>query len=99
MPYTVPKLTDFSTAALDSAVRDLVCALDEESKAVRSETEWKTFHDRWTARKNGIKTQIGELWLSAAPKEAKREVGRRVNLVIGHIETAVKDTDVRRKNF
>jgi phenylalanyl-tRNA synthetase alpha chain len=99
MPYTVPKLTDFSTAVLDAAVSDLVSALEEESKAVRSETEWKTFHDHWTARKNGVRTQIGELWLNAAPKEAKREVGRRVNLVIGHIETVVKDTDDRRKNL
>ncbi len=99
MPYTVLKLTDFSTSALDDAVRELVSALEEESKVVHAEAEWKAFHDRWTARKNGIRTQIGELWLNAAPKEAKREVGRRVNLVIGHIETAVKDTDNRRKNF
>ena len=31
------------------------------------------------ARKNGVLTQINDLWLKAAPKEAKREVGQRVN--------------------
>jgi phenylalanyl-tRNA synthetase alpha chain len=39
----------------------------------------KAFRDRWLARKNGILTQINELWLKGAPKEAKREAGSRVN--------------------
>ena len=43
MPYTVPKLTDFSTSALDGAVRELLSALDQESAAVGSENEWKAF--------------------------------------------------------
>jgi hypothetical protein len=50
MPYTVPKLTDFSAAALDSAVEDLLAALLQESQAIRSETECKAFRDRWMAR-------------------------------------------------
>ena len=44
-----------------------------------TEAEWKAYRDRWMARKNGILTQINDLWLKAAPKEAKREVGQRVN--------------------
>jgi phenylalanyl-tRNA synthetase alpha chain len=31
------------------------------------------------ARKNGVLTEINEIWLKAAPKEDKREVGQRVN--------------------
>src|SRR5437870_13530413 len=31
------------------------------------------------ARKNGVLTQINELWLNSAPKDAKREVRQRVN--------------------
>jgi phenylalanyl-tRNA synthetase alpha chain len=79
LSYTVPKLTDFSTAALDSAVRELLSALKQESAAVGSENAWKTFRDRWMARKNGILTQLNDLWLKAAPGPAKREVGQRVN--------------------
>ena len=79
MPYTVPKLTDFSAAALDGAVRELLSALEQESAAVGSENEWKVFRDRWMARKNGVLTQLNDQWLKAAPKEAKREVGQRVN--------------------
>jgi phenylalanyl-tRNA synthetase alpha chain len=77
--YTVPKLTDYSPTALDSAVRELLSALDQEAAAVGGEAEWKSFRDRWVARKNGILTQVNELWLKATPGSSKREVGQRVN--------------------
>ena len=63
MPYTVPKLTDFSAQALDSAVRELLSALEQESATVTSENDWKAFRDRWMARKNGVLTQLNDLWL------------------------------------
>jgi len=98
--YTVPKLKDFSTAALDKEVARLRAAVDEESKAVSNEDEWKIFRDRWMARKNGILTQVNDLWLKAAPKDAKRDVGQRVNtIVIPHVETIAKDTHVHWKNI
>ncbi|MGB9074003.1 MAG: phenylalanine--tRNA ligase subunit alpha [Terriglobales bacterium] len=92
MTYTVPKLTDFSAAALDSAVRELLSALQQESVAVTSENDWKAFRDRWMARKNGILTQLNDLWLKAAPKEAKRNVGQRVNELKGKVEQTVDAT-------
>ena len=88
--YTVPKLTDFSPAALDNAARELVSALNEESAALTSENEWKVFRDRWRARKNGILTQINELWLKAAPGSNKREVGQRVNQLKIKVEQSVE---------
>ena len=95
MPYTVPKLTDFSTSALDSAVRELFSALDQESAAVGSENDWRAFRDRWMARKNGILTQLNDLWLKAAPKDAKRDVGQRVNELKTKVEQAVDATLAR----
>ncbi len=110
MAYTVSKLTDFSATALDSAVRDLLSALDQEAEGVLASKvaepehdagwkkrwdEWKVFRDRWIARKNGITTQINELWLKAAPKETKREVGQQVNRLKGEIEGKVKATEER----
>ncbi len=92
MPYTVPKLTDFSTAALDSAVRELISALEQESAAVDSENDWKAFRDRWMARKNGVLTQLNDLWLKAAPGPNKRDVGQRVNELRSQVETKVADT-------
>ena len=87
--YQVPKLTDYSPAALEEAVAKLVAALERDCAAVTNEMEWKALRDRWMARKNGILTQINDLWLRAAPGEAKREVGRLVNELRAHVENDV----------
>jgi phenylalanyl-tRNA synthetase alpha chain len=104
MRYTVPKLTDFSAAALDSAVRELLSALEQESAAVLTSSieepdhdaewkkrwnDWKIFRNRWVARKNGLLSQVNDLWLKASPKDAKRDVGQRVNEVRVRIEEEV----------
>jgi phenylalanyl-tRNA synthetase alpha chain len=91
MPYKVNKLPDFSVETLDSEMSKVLRALDRETREVTSESEWKVFRDRWNARDNSIRSQINDLWLKPAPKDAKREVGRRVNEIIGGIETAVSD--------
>jgi len=87
--YTVPTLTDYSTAALERASAELFSALGEEASAVKNEADWKVFRDRWMARKNGVLTQINDLWLKTAPKEAKRETGARVNEIKGKVEARV----------
>jgi phenylalanyl-tRNA synthetase alpha chain len=91
--YSVPKLKSFTAAALDKAVEKLLAALKQEAAAVKSEADWKTFRDRWMARKNGVLTEINDLWLKAAPKEAKREVGQRVNEIKTIVEEAVKKAE------
>jgi phenylalanyl-tRNA synthetase alpha chain len=95
VPYTVPKLTDFSPAALDGAVRDLLSALDQESAAVGSESDWKSFRDRWMARKNGILTRLNDLWLKAAPGPSKRDVGQTVNELKSTVADAVEKRRIR----
>ena len=42
------------------------------------------------ARKNGLLTQVNDTWLKAAPKEAKREVGQRVNELKSRAEAAIE---------
>ncbi len=88
--YTVPKLEDYSPEALDRASADLLSALDHETSALHSDADYKTFRDRWLARKNGVLTQINDTWLKAAPGPAKREVGRRVNELKSSVETAIE---------
>jgi len=95
--YTVPKLEDWSASSLDGAVAELNSALQSESSAIRSEAEWKEFRDRWMARKNGILTQINDLWLKAAPNDAKREVGRRVNELKKLVEERVAAAETQLK--
>ena len=89
MAYTVPKLTDYSAAALEKAVAELLAALESESSAVSTEADWKAFRDRWLARKNGVVTLVNDVWLKAAPKDAKRDVGQRVNEVKARVEERV----------
>jgi len=88
--YSVPHLKDFSPAALDRAVGELLSALDQESGQVGDAAQRKAFRDRWLARKDGILTQINELWLKAAPREAKRDVGQRVNKLKAEVEAKVE---------
>jgi phenylalanyl-tRNA synthetase alpha chain len=93
--YAVPKLKDFSAAALEKAAKELLSALTAESKAVDSEAEWKIFRDRWMARANGLLTQINEAWLKAAPKDAKRASGQCVNELKAKVEEIVGATSER----
>ena len=90
MAYTVPKLKDFSPAALDDAVAELLSALELESAHAGNADQRKAFRDRWLARKDGILTQINDLWLKAAPKDAKRDVGQRVNKLKAEVEQRVE---------
>ena len=90
MAYSVTKLKDFSTKALDKAADKLLAALAAESQAVKNAGDLKVFRDRWMARKDGVLTRINDLWLKAAPPEAKREVGQRVNLLRSTVTQAVE---------
>jgi phenylalanyl-tRNA synthetase alpha chain len=89
LAYTVPTLTDYSVAALEKAAAECICACTEESSSVRNDAELKSFRDRWMARKNGVLTQINDLWLKGAPKDAKREAGKSVNELKARIEEIV----------
>jgi phenylalanyl-tRNA synthetase alpha chain len=92
MAYSVPKLKDFSAAAINKAAEKLISALEKESAAVKDEAAWKTFRDHWMARKDGVLTQVNDLWLKAAPKEAKRDVGQSVNQLKTQVEMTVEAT-------
>src|SRR5262249_39934871 len=93
--YTVPKLDDFSASSLDKAVQELLAAVRQEGLTVSGDSDWKIFRDRWMARKNGILTQINELWLKPAPGPAKRDVGSRVNQIKTEVEQAVEGAQQR----
>jgi phenylalanyl-tRNA synthetase alpha chain len=98
LPYAVPKLSQFTAAALDDAARELTSALSREASAVASDADWKAFRDRWMARKNGVLTQLNELWLKAAPAAQKREVGRRVNQIKTSVEGELAAVQARLKS-
>jgi phenylalanyl-tRNA synthetase alpha chain len=96
--YIVPKLKDFSAAALNKATKKLLAVLEEEAAEIKTEADWKEFRDRWMARKNGVLTQVNDLWLKAAPKDAKREVGQQVNELKKRVEQAIDAAQQGPKN-
>ncbi|HEX4488290.1 MAG TPA: phenylalanine--tRNA ligase subunit alpha [Terriglobales bacterium] len=98
MAYSVPKLKDFSAAAISKAAEKLLSALEKESVAVKDEAGWKIFRDHWMARKDGVLTQVNDLWLKAAPKENKREVGQSVNQLKTKVEETVETAQHRLHN-
>jgi phenylalanyl-tRNA synthetase alpha chain len=94
LPYTVPKLTDYSAAALERAAEECIAACQSEAAGVHSGADLKSFRDRWMARKNGILTLINDLWLKGAPKDAKREAGIRVNALKARVTELVEGAQV-----
>ena len=105
MAYTVPTLTDYSETALDRASTDLLAALEKDVRKLLFDNrkrslsyeaewklrweEWKSFRDTWIARKSGVLTQINDIWLKGAPREAKRAAGQLVNDLKKKIEEEV----------
>ena len=90
--YTVPQLTDYSATALDAAVARLALRARTESVAVTARTNTNSSATAgWRARTASL-TQINDLWLKAAPKEAKRDVGQLVNELKNKIEAKVDAT-------
>jgi phenylalanyl-tRNA synthetase alpha chain len=103
--YTVPTLTDYSETALDRASTDLLAALEKDVRKLLFDNrkrslsyeaewklrweEWKSFRDTWIARKSGVLTQINDIWLKGAPREAKRAAGQLVNDLKKKIEEEV----------
>jgi phenylalanyl-tRNA synthetase alpha chain len=104
--YTVPKLEDYSSDALDHAVAELLAALKEETDSVvvaafkdRAEKTMTAdplpLRNRWLGRKSGILTQLNDLWLKSSPPDARKEVGMRMNsireTVKEKVETAISN--------
>jgi phenylalanyl-tRNA synthetase alpha chain len=92
--YTVSKLTDYSADALERARMECVSACLVDRQSIHSDAELKAFRDRWMGRKSGILTQINDVWLKGAPKEAKRAAGVHVNALKAQISALVEGAHV-----
>src|SRR5712692_9833250 len=89
--YSVPQFEEYRSDPLH-ALENLLNAQAAEAAKVRTETEWKEFRDRWLGRKNGIVTQLNQLWLKAAPPHYKPTVGENLNAIKPQIERLVEET-------
>jgi phenylalanyl-tRNA synthetase alpha chain len=91
LAYTVPKLTDYSAAALalDSAraKAEFDAEFAEASGSARPTEALEALRVRWLGRANGIANKrLSELWLKPAPREHKAEVGKHTNAIRTHCE-------------
>jgi phenylalanyl-tRNA synthetase alpha chain len=103
--YSVPKLTDYSAAAFDAAEKDFRSAFNLEKSEVRllaerpdasaleKATAFKNFRDRWMSRSRGLLAEVNELWLKAAPKQAKRDAGQTVNRLNAILAAGIEELE------
>ncbi len=105
MTYTVPKLKDYSGAALGKAVDELRSAFTEEKALLMAASGdpklnpaqkmqvFKAFRDRWLARKTGILTQVNDFWLRTAPPKSKKQAGRAFSEVQMLLAAWIEETE------
>lgn len=84
----VSQLTDFSPASLDAAF----AALEAEARAQVAAPGFdaEDFRLVWLGRKQGRLKAVSDVWLKAAPVDAKRLIGQRFNALKEQIESAIE---------
>ena len=92
--YCIPRLEYFTPEAIDAAVKELLAALDDEARVAIDAVACEHFRNRWLARKNGLLTQVNDLWLKAAPGPDKRYVGIVFKVLKAKIEEAVELAEI-----
>ena len=80
----IPELKDFSEASLDAAFAAVRAAAELDISSLSLDVE--SFRLEWLGRKQGRLKTISDLWLKAAPPEAKRLIGQRFNALKETIE-------------
>jgi phenylalanyl-tRNA synthetase alpha chain len=103
----IPELTDFSEASLDAAFAAVRTEAELDISSLTVEVE--SFRLEWLGRKQGRLKVISDLWLKAAPPEAKRLIGQRFNALKEKIEVeldrrnsnlpAMRQADIRAGNI
>ena len=92
MSLEIPQLTDFSEASLDAAFAEVFHQAERDIASLTLDVE--TFRLEWLGRKQGHLKVISDLWLKAAPSEAKRLIGQRFNALKEKI-----DVELERRNI
>jgi phenylalanyl-tRNA synthetase alpha chain len=102
MPYTVPKLTNFSATAVGQAGDEFLKAFQDEKDEVErlakspdasireKHTALDNFRNRWVSRARGLFAQANEYWLKAAPKQDKKYAGQRINSIDATLSQGVE---------
>ncbi len=89
---TLNELGDTTPEMVAIRFAELCSSFDVEAARQSADPEsWKSFLVKWTGRKSGILSLIGENWLKPAPKELKPIVGQELNKFKAHVEAALEE--------
>ncbi len=89
---TLTELGDTTPEMVAIRFAELCSSFDVETARQSADPEnWKSFLLKWTGRKSGILSLIGENWLKRAPKELKPIVGQELNKFKAHVEAALEE--------
>ncbi len=95
MPTAPETLSSYDEAALDRAFQSLSQEVQEDAARLNSEEAHELFRLQWLGRKGGRLKLVSDLWLKAAPAEARKPLGMRFNQLKQEIEQ-VLETPVSR---
>jgi phenylalanyl-tRNA synthetase alpha chain len=88
----IPQLIDFSEPSLDAAFLSVRTQAERDISSLTKDVE--TLRLEWLGRKQGHLKQISDLWLKAAPIEAKRSIGQRFNALKNVIESELERRNI-----
>jgi len=91
---TLAQLGDTTPETVAARFAEVQRSFDDQAARDAADPErWKAFLIRWTGRKSGALSQIGDNWLKAAPAELKKIVGQELNKLKSHVEAALAEKD------
>src|ERR1700734_2866723 len=92
MTDTIPNLTAFDEAALDTAFAAVERQASDDAVSLEGPDAVEAFRLRWLGRKQGLLNEVSGRWLKAAPPEAKKPVGERFKVLKDLVERLLEQS-------
>jgi phenylalanyl-tRNA synthetase alpha chain len=92
MTDTIPNLTAFDGAALDTAFAAVERQASDDAAFLDGPEAVEAFRLRWLGRKQGLLNEVSGRWLKAAPPEAKKLVGERFKVLKELVERLLEQS-------
>ena len=90
MTETIPQLSSFDEASLDTAFATLTQEVRDSAASLTTPEARENFRLHWLGRKQGRLKLISDAWLKSAPPEARKPLGIRFNQLKEQIEQALE---------
>ncbi len=87
---TLAQLGDNTPEQVAPRFAEIRARFDFEISSDSNTGNWPAFIARWTGRKSGVLTEIGDNWLKPAPPRLKKVVGQEFQKLKAHVESALE---------